>query len=162
MDYQGNCLGGIEYSAHGRRVEVSPRAGCSWQRLIDLDIFNGFRPGMSIQEAREIFGEPFVETTSGDNRFWRYQREMGIVQIGREDQGASIFPMYYWWVLRAYPNDTSPSAIFPPEVASAVLDGKAHEVVILNQCRLPMAEVIIENNRVRLMTWIDNPGSFTE
>lgn len=159
--YKGECLGGIDYHVHRSRVEIYPHPQCPWEQLIDLGIFEGFRPGITISQARQRFGVPDVEATRGSARIWEYRRPNGLVQIGHEDQGSGIIPMYRWWVLRAYPDNKSPQAIFPPEIGTRLPNGKQrYEVVILNQCRFPMAAVTVENGEVQDVTWIDNPGSY--
>lgn len=155
----GQCLGKVDYDPDRWRVNVSPVAGCSWTNLADLSIFAGFQPGMAISQARRQFGTPDEEAESGTNQFWRYHREKAVVQIGHEDQGSTFFA-YRWWVLRAYPADRSAEAIFSPDVVSRLpMPEHPHEVVILNQCGLPMLEVIMKGREVQLVTWIDNPGS---
>lgn len=157
--FNGRCLGKVNYEPDRRWVDVSPVAGCSWTNLVDLSIFAGFQPGMTIREARRRFGIPDEEFESGPNQFWRYHRERAVVQIGHEDQGSTFFT-YRWWVLRAYPTDRSAEAIFPPDVVARLpMPEQPHEVVILNQCGLPMLQVIMKGREVRLVTWIDNPGS---
>ena len=160
-DYKGGCLGKVDYYADRARVEISPNAECPWERLIDLSIFEGFRPGMTIDEARQYFGAPNLEAGTGSQRVWKYWRQKGVVQIGHEDQGSAIIPFYYWWVLRAYPENKSPHAIFPPQVVDRLPSAlKSYETVVLNQCRHPMAEVIIDNGKIQRITWIDSPGSY--
>ena len=157
--FEGNCVGRVEYLAEYRRVNISPKASCSWTNLTDLSIFEGFRPGMTIKSAREQLGEPDEELERDGNRFWRYSRKKGDVQIGHEDQGSTFFT-YRWWVLRAYPADRSAEAIFSPDVVSRLpMPEHPYEVVILNQCGLPMLEVIMKGREVQLVTWINNPGS---
>lgn len=160
-DYQGECLGRVDYYDQRARIEINPHPLCPWERLINLDIFEGFRPGMTIDQAQQRLGPPDVEATRGSDRIWRYRRPKGTVEIGHEDQGSGIIPMYYWWVLRAYPDDRSPHAVFPSEIAAHFpVKKKPYEVVILNQCRLPMADVIIENGEVQAISWNKNPGSY--
>ena len=160
-NYKGECLSTVDYFGDRARIEISPKDECPWERLIDLGIFEGFRPGMTIGEARQLFGTPDVEADTGSRRVWKYRRQKGFVQIGHEDQGSAIVPFYYWWVLRAYPEDQSPRAFFPPEVVKILpTDDRNYETVILNQCRHPMAEVIIREGRIHLITWIKNPDSW--
>jgi hypothetical protein len=116
---------------------------------------------MTIGEARQLFGAPNLEAGTDSQRVWKYRRQKGVVQIGHEDQGSAIIPFYYWWVLRAYPEDKSPHAIFPPEVIDHLpASDRSYEAVVLNQCRHPMAEVIVDKGNIQLITWIDSPGSY--
>lgn len=158
--YQGECVGSVLYHEDRSRAEISPKPKCPWWQLVDLSIFDGFRPGMTIEEARQRFGEPTSEATHGSARIWIYSRAKGRVQVGYEDQGSAVIPMYRWWVLRAKPYEQSPEATFTSEVIRHLPPTRQrYEAVVLNQCRLPMLEVMIQDNRVRLITWIENPGS---
>ena len=160
-NYEGECLSKLQYFRERRRVEISPHPECSWQRLIDLSVFEGFRPGMTIEQAREREGAPDVEASDGSRRIWKYRRKKGVVQIAHEDQGSAIIPLHRWWVLRAFPTEGSPHVIFPSEIVERLPAGETrYEVVVLNQCRLPMADIVIEHGKVQLITWIDNPGSY--
>lgn len=45
MDFVGQCIASVE--RHGARIEIGTRRECPWERLVNLDVFRGFRPGMS-------------------------------------------------------------------------------------------------------------------
>ncbi len=134
---------------------------CPWERLVDLRIFQGFRPGMNFEEAEAAFGK---EDEAGRNEFGpfkRYKRPLGIVQIGREDQSSLIVPDIFW-TLRGYLPDASATSVFSSEVVERLPNRKAPlEVAILNGCGYPMVSIDFnEHRKVRLITWLENPGSF--
>src|SRR5215210_2599865 len=106
-DYKGNCVAELVYHESSADVVISPHSRCHWGRLVDLSIFDGFRPGMTIEEARRQIGPPGTGLDRGSGGLWGYQRPRGIVQIGYEDQGSGIIPFYYRWTLHAFPKDSS-------------------------------------------------------
>ena len=160
VDYKGECIAELVYHENSADVVILPHPGCPWDRLVDLSLFDGFRPGMTIKQARNQFGPPESELVLGSNRLWRYQRPQAIVQIGYEDQGSGIIPFYYWWTLSAFPKEPSLGSLFLPEVVARLPEQKNYEVFVLNQCGLSMIIASIENGEVRVVNWTHNPGSY--
>jgi hypothetical protein len=155
----GPCLARVD--RHMSSITVTPRRECEWEKLVDLRVFSGFKPGMTFREARSAFGDPDAKGHNSWGPFWKYQRPLGVVQVGDEDQGSTILPVDRLWVLRAYPADSRPEAWLSKEVIPHLPLNEEHlEVVILNGCRYPMIELILERGRIKLVTWIKNPGSY--
>jgi hypothetical protein len=160
-DYQGECVAELVYESTLEKVTVSPRPQCPWERLIDIGFFNGFRPGMTSQEALGEIGPPDAERQDAAEEFWTYERPKAVIQIGHEDQGSGIVPFYYWWTLNAFPRDRTLEALFSPEVLARLpKQGSFREVFILNQCGLPMIVVTIDKGLVSSVSWTRNPGSY--
>jgi hypothetical protein len=156
--FDGECLESIDTS-YRSRITVVPSPKCPWPRLIDLSIFADFSPGLTSEQARRRFGTPDEEIKTDTRQAWRYNRPGGIVEISHEDQGSGFIPMY-WWILRSYPKGGELSEVFPKAVVDRLPPAaELHEVAVLNQCGLPMVDVLVINGQVKVLTWIDNPGS---
>ncbi len=159
LAYTGPCVAGVRQ--HGRNeFYVSSRPRCAWERMVNLTYFEGFRPGMTNLEARRLHGTPTSVERNGRTAIWNFQRPMGTVSISLEDQGSSLL-VDRWWLLSAYPLNQAPAQSLSAEVLQSVGSrGNDFQIVILNGCGFPAAEISFERNRVARIRWLENAGSW--
>jgi hypothetical protein len=148
----------------GKRIVFYPTSGSDWAELVDLSLFDGLWPGIQVDEAREILGEPglhFERLMSDD---WVYITPNGEITISFADQSS---PPFYFipkrWVLEGRPASNEVASIFHPSVLEHFpTDTPQFEVVIMNNCRYPGITAHIDNGKVEDLTWLNNPGSLPQ
>jgi hypothetical protein len=162
VHFRGDCLGSIVYEQDVKDLLIRPNPKCPWERLVNLSVFSGFRPGMTIAEARREFGPPESEVKLGGDHLWLYRRPKGAVQIGHEDQGSGL-PFMYWWTLRFIPDNGALELFFSTEVAQR-LDQyrikKVNEIFVLDQCGLPMIVATVQDAKLKQVSWTNNKDSY--
>lgn len=158
LGFTDPCVTGVRRSSH--EVYLSTDRRCPWESLVNLDVFAGFRPGMTAKEAQRLIGPAWKMEKGSAGDFWKYQRPEGIVTVSHEDQGASLF-IDYWWLLSAEPRSSSPNRLLAKEVLEHIPKDQEHsDIVILNGCGFPMVSIQIVKGEVRRIDWIQNPGSW--
>jgi hypothetical protein len=139
-------------------ITFYPADNADWRQLVDMDIFKGFRPGMSFRDAQNRIGPPDFKGTGPSGPYWIYRRSSGDVRLSHEEMG-SIF-LRRWWVLEGIPCPSSPDDIFHKNVAKEIpVDEFPMTIVIMNNKHHPGAFVEIKKGRVVNIHWPDNPGS---
>lgn len=155
----GSPLAGVE--TQEARIVVYPDPAEDWRKLVNLAVFEGFRPGISIDEARRTHGQPAAESEEGGDTRWIYDRPAGRVRITREHQSSLPFVVFLKrWILAGYPRQGSPADVLHPAILGHLPSGKPGiDVTIMNNCGYPGANVLIRNGVVMQMNWLDTPGS---
>lgn len=140
------------------RVVVYPAAGTHWRQLVDLSLFEGLRPGISIEDARDRWGKPNSEDIGPRESSWRFEREDGLVEILFQVQSSPPFPSGDKWFLSGIPSSTDPREILHPAVLEKIPESRGRlKVVIMREQGGPGARVVLEDGQVREVTWV-SPG----
>ena len=111
---------------HHERLPEPASSGNIWLRdggrleeVVDLSVFNNFRPGMSLDEAKQEFGPP--DQTRFDQMF---SETLHLWTNGHGTAGVILVHGSYpppTWQLWGYPNDSTPGAVIrDPNLLSQV------------------------------------------
>ena len=143
------------------RFVFYPANGEAWSNLVDMSLFSGFFPGISLKQAKMSHGDPDTHGKNSLGEYWRYERPEGVVQIGLEDQSSPPFLLPDVWVLRGVPSNPAPDKLVHPSIAAYLPRGASGrvEAIIMNNCGYPGVEVVLEDDRVVMLTWVKNTGS---
>lgn len=115
---------------------------------MDLDVFEGFWPGMTRREALLSAGEADEYREQDGNRAWVYHRPGADVIVSHEHQGSFLFGK--WWRLGA--RLTPP--VLPEELLHASVvqelppDLRRFTVVFMTRAGYSAAVVFFENGRI--------------
>lgn len=150
-------LAGVE--TWDTRVVFYPDPAEDWRTLVDLDVFEGFSPGISIDEARRLHGQPAMEKEEGGDSNWIYNRPAGRVRITLENQSSLPFIfLLKRWFLAGYPKQNSPTDILHPALIEHLPSGsRSLDITIMNNCGYPGANVLIKDGVVAQLNWLDTP-----
>jgi hypothetical protein len=132
----------------------------SWKDLVDLTLFEGFRPGMTFEEALKEVGPPQKRGKGQWGSYFQYQRRGGLVTLSLEKIGSGTFGTKYTsWKLRGIPADGSINQIF-----SSVLRGRLTKMMTFKgsvEMTLmsprgtgPVMHIELNDQEVNSMTWI--------
>lgn len=146
---------------HGQLLVFYPESRTDWRTLIDLSLFEGFEPGISLKKAKSSLGPPDKSGKDSRGEYWIYVRSEGSVRLGRENQSSPPILLPDAWVLRAIPSDSAPERLFHSSLLPYLLDsgGQQLEVIVMNNCGYPGASAYIRDGRVEQIIWIKNTGS---
>lgn len=137
------------------RVVVYPAAGTHWRQLVDLSLFEGLHPGISIEDARDRLGEPDSKGTRTRESYWRFERGEGLVEILLQVQSSPPFPSGKKWFLRGIPASTDPRDTLHPAVLEKLPESRGRlKVVIMREQGPPGARVVLEDGQVRMVSWV--------
>lgn len=138
----------------GRRIVVSAAPQASWKDLANLEIFNGFWPGITIEEAKREFGKPAEVARNHYGPYSVYRRSGGTLHVAWEEHRSGK-DAYKTWTLRAYPDATTSAGILHPSISKYIEPGKERvEVVIMNSGDEPAIDITVRWGKVETMTWI--------
>lgn len=127
----------------------------SYESILDIEIFEGFRPGMTPEQAVIKFGPPARIEKTEDEVSYTYATKTGSVVIGRKKEysaGAA-------WMrrLRVYPDDKSPSSFLPTPVVEHLSPNASYtSVVFLNKNGTPGIEVALRMGQINYIEWIND------
>lgn len=139
-------------------ITFYPASDADWRQLIDMSIFEGFRPGMRFRDAQEKFGPPGLKGVGPLGPYWIYKRASGHVRISHEYMG-SFFP-FKWWILEAFPLPPHACALLHENVKKEIPARNSQlTIVIMNNLHHPGAFVKMKNGCVTSIQWANNPGS---
>lgn len=138
----------------GNRVIVSPAARVSWKELVKLEVFDGFTPGITIEEAKRKFGEPTATATNHYGPYSVYRRPGANLHVAWEEHRSGK-DAYKVWTLRAYLDAATSADILHPSVAKYIEPGvEKAEVIVLDSSGEPAVDIRIRNGKPDTITWI--------
>jgi hypothetical protein len=141
-----------------RRLVFYPEPEVSWTSLLDMRLFEGFRPGITFRDARSRVGEPTQKGEDYQGPFWDYERSLGTVRIAHKLKGS--VPVLRWWRLEGFPTSPEVVKVFHANVSKHIpLDREHLTVVIMNNQGSPGAFVQVKENQVTSIDWVNNKGS---
>lgn len=149
----------VDQLDHGH-LAIYPHQGVSWERLIDLAIFDDFWPGMTGEEAERVVGPADQMLGDGGEQSWTYRRPGAQVVVAHKSKGSFIGG--WWWRLDAYFDPALRPAKLLHESIVEVLPASDHgyTVVIMNNRDHPAVFVSIdENGHIIHLDWTNNRGS---
>ncbi len=139
-----------------RYVEVKLKAAAALGDVVAADLFEGFLPSITHDEAIQEFGEPMVIRREWHNVLFYYPVPLGTVEIAREHKRPS--GVLIEWKLRAYPRNQDPGALLNPSIAKYVTaDSSFLYVSILNPNNTHNTAFVTRNGKVMYAIWM-NPG----
>lgn len=141
----------VDSAREGRSVAVYLEAKADWRSLVDLKVFEGFRPAMSHEEARMSVGPP---DEIQDSRYL-YDRPHGRVTVDWvvDRSGGKVFEQ---WQVSASPNDNRLQDVFGADLLRQLepLLRERSEVVLLHPSSYPpVLRVYIRQGQVESVTW---------
>lgn len=133
----------------------------NWLELAKLSIFEGFWPGIEVDEARRLLGEPGLYREDPTAQDWIYMRDAGEVSVSLVDQSS---PPFYFiprsWILEGHPRHGSLNDFFHPAVVEYIKSSQdRQEITIINNCGYPAVSATIQGGEVVRISWLDTPGS---
>lgn len=141
----------------GDEVVVSLE-GVGYEDILDMQIFEGFHPGMTPEQAVAKFGPPEKIDKSEDELTCTYATRAGSAVIVRkkEHSGGAA------WMnrLRVYPDNKSPLSFLPASIVENLSPNTSYtSVVFLNKDGSPGVEVVLEMGQINYIEWINDHTS---
>lgn len=138
------------------RIVVFPSV--HWKELVNTNLFDGFRPGMTFEEAFKEVGPPDKTGKGLWGPYYLYRRPSGQVTVSYEEIGSGTAgTKYASWRLRALPDRGSPQDLLNPTLRRQ-LEGdfqQRTELVIINpEGDNPSIEIVFDENRSTTILWI--------
>jgi len=129
-----------------------------WERLVDPEIFEGFRPGMTFEDAEKECGPPNKKGKGLRGPYYLYTRPQGELELSFEEIGSGATgAVFSSWRLRAFPGREAADRMLKPMLKQRVWlpsHGRT-ELVIMNPAGdMPSLEIVLEGARISSMTWI--------
>ena len=133
-----------------------------YRSLLDLSFFAGLRPGISIEEASSILGQPTqVENLSDGQRRATFTQADGYLTVSLKKD--SSWGDYYWsWRLRYYPDDGDGLERFLPTNLLRQLDTSSPltTLTVRNLGKPPSILYRLKEGQVEYVEWI--PGGLEQ
>ena len=129
-----------------------------WSELINTRLFDGFRPGMTFEEALKDVGPPDSTGKGLWGPYYLYRRPDGQVTVSHEEIGSgSAGTKYSSWRLTALPDQGSPQDLLSPMLRRQLESELKHrtELVIINpKGDSPSIEIVFDESRPTTIAWI--------
>jgi hypothetical protein len=132
-------------------------ADIDYRNLLDLSFFAGLSPGISIEQATRVLGQPTqVENLSDGQREAIFAQDDGYIKVSWKKD--SSWGDYWSWRLRYYPVDGGELARFLPTNLLQQLDTSSPQttLTVRNLGRPPGILYRMKEGRVEYVEWI--PG----
>jgi hypothetical protein len=136
----------------GQRFVFYPAADSRWEELVKIELFEGLRPSMTLEEIIECMGAP---SEREDDLYVAYARPQGHLTMSHESD-RSLGATFSTWRLRLYPSQSSLQAIFHPAVIAQLeqeLSGRAEIVIMSSTNDGPALTALLQSKRVQSLTW---------
>jgi hypothetical protein len=141
-------------SGYGPRIVFYPAHDVAWSELAPIGLFEGLRPGMTIEEAKAIAGAPDRETNRLPGRSAIFKRPKGNIIVAYQisssgyGQGGS-------WYLRFEPIETNFRELLHPAI-SAQLEGRLqdHLEVVIMTAEGPAMSADLRGDMVQSVSWL--------
>jgi hypothetical protein len=139
------------------RLRIDPAEGTHWKQLVDVHLFEGLHPEISVEDAQKRWGQPDREEERPHGPCWIYQRELGVVELCLEEWGSPPFPYVDKWVLHGVPQDSDPQALLDPAVLRLLPSNleKLDISIMKDEGDRPAVILEIRNGSVERMTWFN-------
>lgn len=136
------------------RITVSAAPQANWKELVKLDIFDGFRPGITIEEAKREVGMPSDLARNHYGPYSVYRQPGGLLHVAWEEHRSGE-DAYKVWTLRAYPDAVSSTDMLHPSVSKHIEpEAERLQVIILGSDDEPAVDISIKRGRVESLTWL--------
>jgi hypothetical protein len=147
-------VGAVQGPDHGL-LGIEPASDTHWKQLVDIRLFEGLHPEISLADARARWGEPDATEERPLGPCWLYRRELGTVELCLEEWGSPPLPYASKWVLHGVPTAPDPKDLLDASVVGH-LPADLHEldVVIMKDAGdRPAVELKVRDARIVRMTW---------
>lgn len=139
---------------HSKWLSILGNSKANLSDLVNIDVFENFRPGSSIDTVISKHGEPAKRISiDAFSEYIEYKAEFGRVRLGYEMSGESNvdYPLYF------YPYDQDPSVIFPPAVLEYVDLEAKEQVLHIYECGIaqPVIHATMNRGLIDKVVWID-------
>lgn len=142
----------VDHLSYGRLV-FYPQPESDWKQLVDMKLFEGFRPGMTFRAARRELGEPNRRDDDSYRPSWDYERPRGTVRISHPLKGS--VPFVRAWDLTGFPTTGKLEAVFHPNVSKHIpTEREDLTVVIMNGHGSPSAFMRVAMGQVTAIDWV--------
>lgn len=143
----------LEFYKHW--ITVYPLAHTKLADFVDLRLFNGFKPGITFDEAVVKFGKPDNIRKEEFNTYYEYWTDISRIEIGREEYAIPDKDVGVAWPLYVYPKDLSFYDILHPAISKHINPEAEKTVVQIKDLTNELSLVIIiEGQRVDHLIWI--------
>lgn len=136
-----------------RTIKVRLRDGVGIREAMPLDLFEGFWPAITHDEAAEKFGEPLFVRRIGHGVFYYYLTSVSAVEVARER--VASWGHATVWNLTAFPKDPDPGPILADSISKHLGESGFVEVRVLNSSGRPNTAIYIRDRQVLYATWIN-------
>ncbi len=142
-------------------VKVRPKVGAKLEEIIRGDLFEGFFPSITHDEAIERFGEPMFIRRFGHGTLFYYPVSLGTVEIAHKRTQSWDAAMV--WKLTVFPKDADPGAILHQSVAKYLTSGHRFVCVsILNWNGTTHTKFVTRKGKIMYAMWINAPEARKE
>lgn len=129
-----------------------------WPDLVHTDLFQGFRPGMSFDDALSTIGPPDKTGKGLGGPYHEYRRSTGSVRVSFETSESGITgAKFSKWRLTAFPRNGSISRVLDPVLQKRLsnnLPGQAEIVIMASNGEHPAVNVVIKDKLVHSIEWL--------
>jgi hypothetical protein len=136
----------------GQRFVFYPAADSRWEEVVKIELFEGLRPSMTLEEIVECMGAP---SEREDDLYVAYARPQGHLTMSYESD-RSLGATFSTWRLRLYPARSPLQASFHPAVIAQLertLPDRAEIVIMSSTNDGPALTALLKGNRVQSLTW---------
>lgn len=138
------------------RVTFYLHADAHVDELVRMDIFDGFSPGISIEEAVSRVGQPNETGENNFGPFYTFERPAGkiVLSFEKHDSWPSDSPGR--WYLNAHPEGWTQQDAFATPILghlAASQEGQQEVVIMRPDGRGPAVRVFLTGNKVDSMYW---------
>ena len=129
-----------------------------WPELVHTELFQGFKPGMTFEDARKIVGPPDKIGKGLWGPYHEYRRPTGSVRVSFETTGSGITgAKFSKWRLTAFPHNGSISRVLDPVLQKRLshdFPSQAEIVIMASNGEHPAANVVIKDKQVDSIEWL--------
>lgn len=109
-------------------IELEP--GVAHSQVADLRVFGALRPGMTLDQAESVEGEPDGESVDRRGTRWKtWRNDFGEAQVGCVESCSSSNCASVWR-LRAFPGERAYSSVFNPPISTIVAQAVAQRPTV--------------------------------
>lgn len=134
-------------------LHVYPMENTNLSDFIDMEIFDGFAPGITFEEATAKFGNPNNVRREKTATYYEYWNDLGRIEIGLEKYADAdgIQSDYALW---AYPKNTAYFSLLSPEISKYInADSKETSLAIFGLAGEVSVSIYVRGARVEHIIW---------
>ena len=146
-------LKSVRVFGQSTELHVAERFGLG--DILDMGVFGGFQPEMTLEQATAKFGPPpRTRTDSHGTSWYEYSTPKSRVEIGIETAGSVEGSGIIGWRLHAFPQQRQIRSVFRAPALPHVSSQEGwHEVAVFDRHAQQTAWITLEGDQVVNMSW---------
>lgn len=129
-----------------------------WPELVHTNLFQGFKPGMTFNDALSAIGPPDKTGKGLWGPYHEYRRSIGSVRVSFETTASGTAgAKFSKWRLTAFPHDGAISSVLDPVLQKRLNDdvpSHAELVIMAPSGNRPAVNVTIRDEQVHSIEWL--------